>query len=538
MNRENSFEAPSFGTPTLVDGIEPILFSTPDSPGKGPKQTGQAGVISSKPNLSSPTEKPMSSVLPLLIDHAPNGDERLGPRHNALAQPYQFAPSPILERQNARESNARSYPRRLPIALKRGQGLYVEDVEGRVFIDCLAGAGTLALGHNHPVVVQAIQQVLRDELPLHTLDLTTPVKDDFVETLFSLLPPDFARDARIQFCGPTGADAIEAALKLVKTATGRQTMLSFHGAYHGMTQGALSLMGNLGPKVAVGVSGSGVQFLPYPYQYRSPFGLTSEGTVAAGLHYIETILTDPEGGVCLPAGMVMEVIQGEGGVIPAPDDWVLGIRKITQSAGVPLILDEVQSGFGRTGKMFAFEHAGILPDVLVLSKAIGGSLPLSVVVYRGELDQWRPGAHAGTFRGNQLAMAAGSATLRHILRERLQDNAERMGQRLQNHLRQLQSDHRCIGDVRGRGLMIGMEMIDLDARPNSLGQPAAAPGLASQLQRACLERGLILELGGRHGSVVRLLPPLTISEQEIDLVADIIAVSMAAVTRCALHPSD
>ncbi|RZL03446.1 MAG: aminotransferase class III-fold pyridoxal phosphate-dependent enzyme [Rubrivivax sp.] len=473
----------------------------------------------------------MSSVLPPTVDHATPDTPSLGLRHKALSHPYQFGPSPILERQSARESNARSYPRRLPIALRRGQGLYLEDVEGRVFIDCLAGAGTLALGHNHPVVVAAIRGVLDVGLPLHTLDLTTPVKDEFVETLFSLLPSAFARDARIQFCGPTGADAIEASLKLVKVATGRQTILSFHGGYHGMSQGALGLMGNLAPKSALGGQLSGVQFLPYPYEYRSPFGLASADTTSASLHYIQTMLSDPESGVPAAAGMVLEVVQGEGGVVPAPDQWMRGLRDITRDAGVPLILDEVQTGLGRTGKMFAFEHSGVMPDVLVLSKAIGGSLPLSAVVYKGELDKWLPGAHAGTFRGNQLAMAAGSATMRYILAEGLHEHAERMGQRLQRHLRQLQSDHAQIGDVRGRGLMIGMELIDPQKPSPIRGQAAGAPRLASQLQRACLERGLILELGGRHGSVVRLLPPLTISEREVDLVAQIMAVSMDAIVR-------
>lgn len=151
---------------------------------------------------------------------------------------YHFEDSPLLTRQKQQESNARSYPRRIPLALKRAQGLYVEDVEGRQFIDCLAGAGTLALGHNHPVVIEAIQQVLADGLPLHTLDLTTPVKDQFVQDLFGLLPPAFSAQARIQFCGPTGTDAVEAALKLVRTATGRSTVLSFQGGYHGMSLGA------------------------------------------------------------------------------------------------------------------------------------------------------------------------------------------------------------------------------------------------------------------------------------------------------------
>lgn len=471
----------------------------------------------------------MSSVLTSPAIRVFDTEESFGQRHDALRQPYEFTSNPLLERQNERESNARSYPRRLPIALKRGRGIYVEDVEGRVFIDCLAGAGTLALGHNHPVVVQAIQQVLRDGVPLHTLDLTTPVKDEFVETLFNMLPAEFARDARIQFCGPTGADAIEAALKLTKIATGRQTILSFHGAYHGMTQGTLNLMGNLGPKSALGGLVSGVQFLPYPYEYRSPFGLDSNATVAASLHYIESMLADPESGVPTPAGIVMEIVQGEGGVIAAPDAWTRGVRAISRRAGVPLLIDEVQTGFGRTGKMFAFEHSGITPDVLILSKAIGGSLPLSVVVYRGELDQWKPGTHAGTFRGNQLAMAAGSATLKYIRAEGLAERAEQMGKRLMAHLRQLQKAYPCIGDVRGRGLMIGAEIVDADQARNTLGEPAAAPALASRLQQACLQRGLILELGGRHGSVVRLLPPLIVTEQDIDHIAEIIAAGLQAV---------
>lgn len=460
---------------------------------------------------------PSSAVLPTLDAAA-----ELGRRHNALARPYTLGSNPLLQRQAAQESNARSYPRRIPLALKRAHGIYVEDVEGRVFIDCLAGAGTLALGHNHPLVVEAIRQVLDEGLPLHTLDLTTPVKDRFVQDLFALLPAEFARGAKVQFCGPTGADAVEAALKLVKTATGRGTMLAFHGAYHGMTQGALNLMGSLGPKRPLHGVLQGVQFLPFPYDYRCPFGLRGQAGVQAGLRYIDTVLNDPEGGVPAAAGMIFEAVQGEGGVIPAPDAWVRGIRQLTQEAGVPLIVDEVQTGFGRTGKLFAFEHAGIVPDVVVLSKALGGSLPLSVVVYRGELDQWKPGAHAGTFRGNQLAMAAGSATLRFIQAGRLNEHAHRMGQRLMAGLKQLQRDFPQIGDVRGRGLMVGMEVVDPEASRNAHGHLQAAPAWAAALQAECLRHGLIVELGGRHGSVVRFLPPLIISERQIDQVVEIV----------------
>lgn len=431
--------------------------------------------------------------------------------------PRELNANAYLQRQTARESNARSYPRRIPLALQEAHGIYVRDTQGQMFMDCLAGAGTLALGHNHPVAIAAMRQTLDAGLPLHTLDLTTPVKDRFVEELFAALPGDFARQARIQFCGPTGADGIEAALKLARTATGRKPILSFSGGYHGMTHGALSLMGNLGPKLALGAAMAEVQFLPYPYDYRCPFGLGGEAGIDAGLHYIEQLLSDPESGVLPPAAVVVEVVQGEGGVIPAPVRWLQGLRRLTRQHGIALIVDEVQTGLGRTGRLFAFEHADIEPDILVLSKALGGGLPLSVLVYREELDTWNPGAHAGTFRGNQMAMAAGAATLRHILDERLSMHANVMGEHLMSQLRRLQVDYPCLGDVRGRGLMIGVEIV---AANEDSRVPTVDSSLAKAIQQHCLRLGIILELGGRHGAVVRFLPPLIIQREEVDFLVE------------------
>lgn len=465
--------------------------------------------------------------------HAPACSARsleyeLAERH-AQRRPHELTDHPLLERQRRVESNARSYPRRLPIALARAQGLYVEDVEGRVFMDCLMGAGTLALGHNHPAVTDAIERTLRSGQPLHTLDLATPVRDRFIQDLWSLLPVAFSRKARVQFCGPSGADAVEAALKLVKTATGRQTVLSFQGAYHGMTQGTLQLMGNLGPKVALGGHLAGVQFLPFPYLYRCPFGLSGEASMDAGLNYIENLLSDPESGVPKPAAFIVETVQGEGGVIPAPIRWLRGLRTLADRYDVPLIIDEIQTGLGRTGRMLSFEHADIEPDVVVLSKAIGGGLPLSVVVYHERLDVWRPGAHAGTFRGNQLAMAAGSAVMDVLCQERLDAAASDAGARLIHQLKEHAKSLPCIGDVRGRGLMVGIELIDA-AIVGSNGRPVAAGELAAKVQRECLRRGLILELGGRHGSVVRLLPPLTITAVQIDEVVSVLVGAIEAVS--------
>ncbi|MEU3315070.1 diaminobutyrate--2-oxoglutarate transaminase family protein [Streptomyces sp. NPDC006662] len=419
----------------------------------------------------------------------------------------------ILRRQALRESAARTYARSLPIVPVRARGLTIEGADGRRYLDCLSGAGTLALGHNHPVVLEAIRGVLDSGAPLHVLDLATPVKDAFTTELFANLPAQLAADARVQFCGPAGTDAVEAALKLVRVATGRSGLLAFAGAYHGMTAGALSASG--------GATDVRVTRLPYPQDYRCPFGVGGAEGARLSAAWTESLLDDPKGGVPAPAGMLVEPVQGEGGVHPAPDDWLRRMREITETRGIPLIADEVQTGVGRTGAFWGVDHAGVVPDVMVLSKAIGGSLPLAVIVYRSELDVWEPGAHAGTFRGNQLAMAAGTATLAYVRRNGLARRAAELGGRMLTALRGLAADQPCVGDVRGRGLMLGVEIVDPDTG-------APAPARAAAIRQACLDRGLIVELGGRHGAVVRLLPPLTLTDEQATAVLDRLADAVAA----------
>jgi diaminobutyrate-2-oxoglutarate transaminase len=432
-----------------------------------------------------------------------------------------------LERQAAVESNARTYPRRLPLVIERAEGIRVWDVDGKMYLDCLACAGALALGHNHPVVVDAIQRHLASGAPMQALDLATPTKDAFVSALLASLPGPFASRARLQFCGPTGSDAVEAAIKLVKTATGRRGIFAFQGAYHGHTNGALALMGNLTPKARASGLMPEVHFLPYPYSYRCPYGCNACSGNCAGFKNLETTLDDVESGILLPAGIIVEIVQGEGGCIPAPNEWLRDLRRITREHQIPLIVDEVQTAWGRTGTLYAFERAGIEPDVLVLSKAIGGGLPLAVVAYDEHLDVWQPGAHAGTFRGNQLAMATGLATLRYIQQKNLPAHAEAMGERLRKRLRALQTKRPFLGDVRGRGLMIGVEVVEPDRR-DRWGRPPADGERARRIQRACLDLGLIIEVGGRHGSVLRFLPPLNVTPGEIDAIADILAEACAA----------
>ncbi|MFJ6750353.1 MULTISPECIES: diaminobutyrate--2-oxoglutarate transaminase family protein [unclassified Streptomyces] len=435
----------------------------------------------------------------------------------------------ILRRQSLRESAARTYARSLPIVPVRARGLTIEGADGRRYLDCLSGAGTLALGHNHPVVLEAIRAVLDSGAPLHTLDLATPVKDAFTTELFATLPQELAEKGRIQFCGPAGTDAVEAAFTLVRAATGRDGLMAFSGAYHGMTAGALAASG--------GASHPGVTRLPYPYDYRCPFGTGGELGAELSARWTRSLLDDAKSGVGQPAGMILEPVQGEGGVIPAPDSWLRNMRDLTAARKIPLIVDEVQTGVGRTGTFWAVEHSGIVPDVLVLSKAIGGSLPLAVIVYREELDTWQPGAHAGTFRGNQLAMAAGSATLAFVRANGLARRAGELGARMLARLRALATAHDCIGDVRGRGLMLGVEIVDRTTDADATGARPGDPALAAAVQRACLERGLIVELGGRRSAVVRLLPPLTITDEQAEAILDRLADAIAAAVRTVPGPT-
>ncbi|MFJ6213388.1 diaminobutyrate--2-oxoglutarate transaminase family protein [Streptomyces sp. NPDC092296] len=436
----------------------------------------------------------------------------------------------ILQRQRARESSARTYARSFPIVPVRAHGMTVEGADGRRYLDCLSGAGTLVLGHNHPVVLDAIRRTLDSGAPLHILDLATAEKDDFTTALFGTLPAGFADRARIHFCGPAGTDAVEAALKLMQTATGRRGVLAFTGAYHGMTAGALAATGSVAVKQPLPPAGE-VTRLPYPYGYRCPFGVGGERGAELSAVYTERLLDDPSGGVVPPAAMILEAVQGEGGVVPAPDGWLREMRRITAERGIPLIVDEVQTGVGRTGAMWAVEHSGIVPDAIVVSKAIGGSLPLAAVVYRDDYDGWLPGAHTGTFRGNTLAMAAGTATLRFVAAEGLADRAAVLGARITARLEALRSVLPVVGDVRGRGLMIGVELVDPTGAPDACGALPPAPDLAARVRAGCLERGLIVELGGRHDAVLRLLPPLTISDEQVEAVLDRLCDALTATAR-------
>ena len=442
---------------------------------------------------------------------------------------YDLTPDAILLEQERNESDVRSYPRRLPIAIKRACGVLVEDTRGQIFLDCLAGAGTLSLGYNHPEINQALKDQLDSGLPYQTLDITTQAKENFIQKVKAFLPSDFSENSVLQFCGPSGADAVEAAIKLAKQTTGRNTMFAFRGAYHGMTNGTMGMMGNLGTKERRSGLMSDVHFMPFPYNLRCPFGLGGEAGAKASIRYIERMLNDDESGIMKPAAMIVEPVQGEGGVIPAPASWLQGLRRICDEHGILLIFDEIQCGVGKTGYRFAFEESGVNPDILCLSKAIGGGLPMSLLVFDKSIDTWKAGEHTGTFRGNQLAMVSGAKALEIIERDNLVEHANIAGQYLRHGLEKIQSRVDCIAEVRGKGLMLGVEIQQVNGELNKFGEPKSDGELTLAIQRAALERGLMVEKGGRDGSVIRFLPPMIISFEQIDFALRVMEEAILAV---------
>ncbi|MBN1274098.1 MAG: aspartate aminotransferase family protein [Candidatus Aminicenantes bacterium] len=412
----------------------------------------------------------------------------------------------LLDFQAEYEGSAVSYPRGLPMALQRGRGATVEDVDGNIYIDFFGGAAVLNVGHSHPdVVAAALAQV--SELT-HSLDVPNPARRALVERLLSLLPDPLHK---VFFGGPTGSDAVESAVKLAKFNTKRYPLIAFSGGYHGMSAGALSLCSGLSFKEDFLPLIAEVHFCPYAYCYRCPFQKKPESCNLECAHYLEVVLTDPHSGVGRPAAIIVEAIQGEGGSVVPPEDFIAFIRELCHKLEIILIIDEIQTGFGRTGKMFAFQHSGIIPDIVTFSKALGGlGFPISCIAYRKELDTLPPGKHIGTFRGNVVAYAAGRAALDFITDKNLPGHAQQLGGRVIEELKSLEKDSKSVGDIRGAGLMLGVEFV-LD---RSSKKPA--PEVARKVRSLCHKRGLLIEIGGHYFNVARFLPPLVLTEDLAD----------------------
>jgi diaminobutyrate-2-oxoglutarate transaminase len=433
----------------------------------------------------------------------------------------------MLAEQDELESSARSYPRSVPVAIEQGRGATMRDVDGNTFIDFFGGAGVLNVGHSHPAVLAAAAE--QEQKLVHALDFPTRPKLRLMRKLRTLLPGRLRESAKFHFGGPTGSDAIESALKLTRTHTGREAVIAFQGSYHGMTAGALSVTSDIG---FGGPSSSPVHFMPYPYCYRCPLGLKPDSCEMACAKLLETSLEDPHSGIPKPAAVLIEPIQGEGGTIVPPDGYLAEVRRITRKHEVPLICDEIQTGFGRSGTFFACEHDGVTPDVMTLSKALGGiGYPISAIAYDAELDGWRQGAHIGTFRGHQVAMAAGFAAIELIQELDLPTHAAALGELTLGLLRDEQDALPSVGDVRGRGLMIGIELVkDRDTK-----EPW--PEMAAQVRTECFRRGVIIEVGGHFGNVARFLPPLVITRELLLIGVEIFVESVRAAEQTLARPS-
>lgn len=424
-----------------------------------------------------------------------------------------------LEIQRRFESNVVSYPRAVPVAFEEGRGATIKDLDGNVYIDFFGGAGVLSVGHCNPEVLEAVRA--QEGKLIHSLDFPTRPKLDLIRKLVAIAPGEMANRSRVFFGGPTGSDAVEAAVKLARFNSKRTGVLAFEGGYHGMTTGALSFSSGKRFKAPFLPSVPDVHFAPYAYCYRCPFGKrdgTPENCCLQAPDYLRRILDDPHAGVVTPGAMIVEAIQGEGGSIVPPDTFVAELRKIADECGIPFIDDEIQAGLGRTGKMFACEHSRTTPDIVTLSKALGGiGYALSAGLCQEEYDRWPPGAHIGTFRGQTVAMAAGVAALNFMERNRLAEYAATLGVRMLKRLREIQEGARNLGDVRGRGLMLGAEFVEDKATKKP------AEEIAGQVRRLCLSKGLIVEIGGHYNNVVRFLPPLVLTEELADKGLDVFA---------------
>ena len=402
-----------------------------------------------------------------------------------------------------------SYKRPYPLVAQRGEGAIVEDVDGNRFLDFNAGIAVAATGHCHPKVVESIRNQAARLIHMSGTDFFYESMVELAERLASLAPGGVPR--RVYF-GNSGTEAVEAAIKLARYHTGRDKFIAFLGAFHGRTLGSLSLTASktvqrrgFGPLVP------GVHHVPYAYCYRCAYGKEPETCAVECVKVIEdqllkTVLPAEE-----VAAVVVEPVQGEGGYVVPPRKFFDELQRVASAHGILLILDEVQSGMGRTGKMWAADHFGVIPDVLAVAKGIASGLPLGATVARTELMTWEAGAHASTFGGNPVAVAAALATI-ELLEEGLVENAARLGEHLMNRIRDWPGRFGCVGEVRGLGLMIGIEMVrDRDTREK-------APELRDRIVQAAFERGLLV-LGAGENSI-RLSPPLTITRDQADFAVD------------------
>ncbi|MGH9687796.1 MAG: acetyl ornithine aminotransferase family protein [Candidatus Acidiferrales bacterium] len=398
-----------------------------------------------------------------------------------------------------------SYTRDYPLVAKRGRGAIVEDVDGNMFLDFAAGIAVVATGHCHPQVVSAIQRQASELIHMSGTDFYYPGMVELAEKLAAIAP---GKSAKRVYFGNSGTEAIEAAMKLARYHTRRDKFIAFHGCFHGRTFGSLSLTASKAvQRKNFGALLGGVFHTPYPDSYRGAYGVRPEHAATDALGHIERELfkrlVDPED----VAAIFVEPIQGEGGYVPAPAEFLQGLEKLCRHHGILLVADEVQSGMGRTGKWWASDHSGIEPDMVCTAKGIASGMPLSAVIAKADVMDWKPGAHASTFGGNPVAVASALATFELLDRE-LIANASRMGEFIRSQTAGWLDRHKVVGDVRGKGLMIGIEFVR-DQKTKE-----RAPEIRNRVLQAAFQKGLLVLGAGENA--LRLAPPLIVDEEQAE----------------------
>lgn len=407
------------------------------------------------------------------------------------------------------ESNVRGYCRAFPVVFTKAQNALLTDSEGKEYIDFLGGAGTLNYGHNNPKFKQALVDYINSDGMTHGLDMHTNAKQAFLESFQSRILKPRKMDYRVQFTGPTGTNAVEAALKIARKNTGRHTIVSFTNGFHGVTQGSVAVTANQKYKESVGMPLPGVQFMPYD-GYLGDFDT---------LEYFEKALEDQSSGLGHPAGVIVECIQGEGGLNVASKAWMVRLQEICRRYDMVLIVDDIQAGCGRSGTFFSFEEFGIEPDVITLSKSLGGyGLPMAIVLLKEQLDSWKPGEHNGTFRGNNHAFITARQALEHYWADdQFSAGVQKKAAHLKARLKEIQAKHGGQLKHKGKGIMQGLEF--------------KSGELADAVTELAFKRNLVIETSGSQGQVVKVLAPLTIEntvlDQGLDILSDCIAEALS-----------
>ncbi len=399
------------------------------------------------------------------------------------------------------ESNVRGYVRSFPAIFDTAEGAELVDEHGQRYIDFFAGAGTLNYGHNHPQVNQALIAYLQNNGVVHGLDKATVAKRNFLQTFQDVILKPRNLNYKIQFTGPTGTNAVETALKLARMVKRRSNVIAFTNGYHGLTMGSLAVTGNDFYRDESYGARNNADSVPYD-------GYLGDINT---IDYLRKFIADGSSGVDLPAAIIVETVQGEGGINVATVKWLQELEQLCREYDILLIIDDIQMGNGRTGTFFSFEEAGIYPDMVTISKSIGGGLPMAILLMRPDLDQWQPGEHTGTFRGNNLAFVAAAELINHFWgSDDFSQGIQHRGQLMAQRLQQIADSHPELEiEVRGRGMVWGMEF--------------PQQGMAEAVSGRAFEKHLLIETAGSQGQVLKFLPPLIIDEKMLNEGIDVIA---------------